>query len=80
MFSGNDQVYAHNEAMIDKFCTDIRTFYALDKYDREIKAGGIKYRKNSKITLRLAKNASVMITKTYVSDGLANGVRGRIVL
>ena len=79
LFARSAQVDAHNEEMIEKICTNIRSFYEVDSYDKEIKPNDSKQNKKNK-PLRLAKNARVMITKNIcVNDGLANGVKGRII-
>ena len=79
LFARNAQVDAHNEEMIEKICTNIRSFYEVDSYDKKIKPNDSKQNKKNK-PLRLAKNARVMITKNIcVNDGLANGVTGRII-
>ncbi|CAF3933714.1 unnamed protein product, partial [Rotaria sordida] len=80
LFARNAQVDAHNEEMIEKICTNIRTFYEVDSNDKEIKQNESKHTKKINKPLRLAKNARVMMTKNIcVNDGLANGVTGRIV-
>ncbi|CAF4974012.1 unnamed protein product, partial [Rotaria sp. Silwood1] len=80
LFAKNIQVDAHNEEMIEKICTNIRTFYEVNRNDKEIKQNESKHTKKINKSLRLAKNARVMITKNIcVNDGLANGVTGRIV-
>ncbi|CAF1452274.1 unnamed protein product [Rotaria sp. Silwood1] len=80
LFAKNAQVDAHNEEMIEKICTNIRTFYEVDSNDKEIKQGDSKHSRKNNKPLRLAKNARVMITKNIsVNDGLANGVTGRII-
>jgi hypothetical protein len=80
LFAKNAQVDAHNEMMIEKICTDIRIFYEIDHNNKEIKSKKDKVPLKTNKTLRLAKNARVMITKNIcVNDGLANGVLGRIV-
>ncbi|CAF4590297.1 unnamed protein product, partial [Rotaria sp. Silwood2] len=79
LFARNAQVDTHNEEMIKKICTNIRTFYEVDRNDKEINQNESKHRKINK-PLQLAKNAQVMITKNIcVNDGLANGVTGHIV-
>ncbi|CAF3367790.1 unnamed protein product [Rotaria socialis] len=80
LFPKNVQVDAHNEQMIEKVCTNIRTFYETDNKNKEIKQNESKSIKKTNKQLRLAKNARVMIIKNIcVNDGLANGVTGRIV-
>ncbi|CAF1332421.1 unnamed protein product [Rotaria sordida] len=80
LFARNAQVDAHNGEMIEKICTNIRTFYEVDSNNKEIKQNESKHTKKINKPLRLAKNARVMITKNIcVKDGLANGVTGRIV-
>ncbi|CAF1331247.1 unnamed protein product [Rotaria sordida] len=80
LFARNAQVDAHNEEMIEKICTNIRTFYEVDSNDKEIKQNESKHTKKINKSLRLAKNARVMMTKNIcVNDGLANGVTGHIV-
>ncbi|CAF4675643.1 unnamed protein product, partial [Rotaria sp. Silwood2] len=66
--------------MIKKICTNIRTFYEVDRNDKEINQNEPKQTKRINKPLQLAKNAKVMITKNIcVNDGLANGVTGHIV-
>ena len=80
LFARNVQVDLHNERMIEKVCTDIRTFYELDRNDKEIRSDGNRSKRKNGSGLRLAKNACVMITRNLcVNDGLANGVVGRVV-
>ena len=80
LFAKNTQVDAHNDVMIEMICTNIRTFYEVDGNDREIKSSKDQHKGKTFATLRLAKNARVMITKNIaVNDGLANGVLGRVV-
>ncbi|CAF4500130.1 unnamed protein product, partial [Rotaria magnacalcarata] len=80
LFPKNVQVDAHNEQMIEKVCTNIRTFYETDNKNKEIKQNEFKSIKKTNKQLRLAKNARVMIIKNIcANDGLANGVTGRIV-
>lgn len=80
LFAKNAKVDLHNAMMIEKVCTDIRTFHEVDKTNAEIKCDESITRGRKTNSLRLAKNARVMITKNLcVSDGLANGVVGRIV-
>jgi DNA replication protein DnaC len=80
LFARNAQVDQHNEMMIKKICTDIRTFDELDRNDKQWKPYGNRKTKEDGKVLRLARNARVMITKNIsVNDGLANGVVGRIV-
>ena len=80
LFAKNTQVDAHNNLMLDIVCKDIRTFYEVDAQDKEIKTIKDQHKGKASGTLRLAKDARVMITKNIaVNDGLANGVMGRIV-
>ena len=80
LFAKNIDVDNHNENMIDQICTDIRTFHEIDGKGQEIKPKKGRYGKMLHVSLRLAKDARVMITKNIsVSDGLANGVTGRVV-
>ena len=80
LFAKNIQVDAHNDVMLEKICTNIRTFYEVDGNNKEIKSTKDNQKGKSSGTLRLAKNARVMITKNIaVNDGLANGVMGRVV-
>ena len=80
LFAKNIHVDIHNNEMIDKICSDIRTFYETDSNDRELKPNDAKQQKSNQKVLRLAINARVMITKNLsVHDGLANGTMGRIV-
>ncbi|CAF1381764.1 unnamed protein product [Rotaria magnacalcarata] len=80
IFAKNAQVDAHNEEMIEKCCTDIRSFYEVDANEKQVQNNISKQTKTNKKPLRLAKNARVMITKNIsVNDGLANGVTGRII-
>ncbi|CAF4925532.1 unnamed protein product, partial [Rotaria sp. Silwood2] len=80
LFARNAQVDIHNEEMIKKICTNIRTFYEVDRNNKEINQNEPKRTKRINKPLQLAKNAKVMITKNIcVNDGLANGVTGHIV-
>ncbi|CAF3204209.1 unnamed protein product [Rotaria sp. Silwood2] len=80
LFARNAQVDIHNEEMIKKICTNIRTFYEVDRNDKEINQNESKHTKRINKPLQFAKNAKVMITKNIcVNDGLANGVTGHIV-
>ncbi|CAF4482171.1 unnamed protein product [Rotaria sp. Silwood2] len=80
LFARNAQVDIHNEEMVKKICTNIRTFYEVDKNDKEINQNESKHTKRINKPLQLAKHAKVMITKNIcVNDGLANGVTGHIV-
>ncbi|CAF4753159.1 unnamed protein product, partial [Rotaria sp. Silwood2] len=80
LFARNALVDIHNEQMIKKICTNIRTFYEVDRNDKEINQNEPKQTKRINKPLQLAKNAKVMITKNIcVNDGLANGVTGHIV-
>ncbi|CAF4666955.1 unnamed protein product, partial [Rotaria socialis] len=80
VFPKNAQVDSHNEVMIEKCCTDIRSFYEVDANQKQVQHNISKQPKTNNKPLRLAKNARVMITKNIsVNDGLANGVTGRII-
>ncbi|CAF1383790.1 unnamed protein product [Adineta steineri] len=80
LFAKNAQVDAHNEKLLDKICTNIRTLYEVNNNNIQMKANENKQSKKNSKPLRLAKNARVMITKNIcVNDGLANGVTGRLV-
>lgn len=80
LFAKNADVDAHNEKMINQICTDIRTFHEIDRKGNEIKPKKGRYGKMLHVPIRLAKDARIMITKNIcVSDGLANGVTGRVV-
>ncbi|CAF2880112.1 unnamed protein product [Rotaria sp. Silwood2] len=80
LFAKNAPVDVHNEEIIEKICTNIRIFYEVDSNDKDIKQNDSKYSRKTNKTLRLARNARVMITKNIsVNDVLANDVRGRII-
>ncbi|CAF4854917.1 unnamed protein product, partial [Rotaria socialis] len=57
------QVDSHNELMIEKCCTDIRSFYEVDANQKQVQHNISKQPKTNNKPLRLAKNARVMITK-----------------
>ena len=80
LFAKNVDVDGYNEKMIHEICTDIRTFHEIDRNGQEIKPKKGRYGKMLHVPLRVAKDARVTITKNVcVSDGLANGVTGRVV-
>lgn len=77
IFAKNSNVDAHNEQMLEKLCTDIRSFDVIQNGRNSTKKSKISAKRLS-VPLRLAINARGMITTNIsVIDGIANGVKER---
>ncbi|CAF2392769.1 unnamed protein product [Rotaria sp. Silwood2] len=55
LFAKNAQIDAHNEELIEKICTDIRTFYEVRGNDKEIRPNESKNTRKINKPLPLAK-------------------------